>query len=305
LFLNRRGFAPYLVCDACGHLAECPSCSVGLTLHRSRGERLVCHYCGYDTHPPRRCDKCGSDRIEIEGAGTERIEQALDRAFPQARVARLDRDVASGAKSEKVLDRMRSGEVDILVGTQMVTKGHDLARVTLVGVLNADGALGMPDFRAAERTFQLLVQVAGRAGRGNAPGTVMIQTRNPDHPAVDLARQHDVATFLERELANRRELGYPPYARLALIRVDAVDLARAQAEATRLATLARAAARPTVRLLGPSPAPIARLRGRYRFHFMLRCTDRGALRDALLAVARATIDRRIRVAIDVDPVSML
>ncbi len=305
LFLNRRGFAPYLVCDACGHLAECPSCSVGLTLHRSRGERLVCHYCGYDTPVLGRCAQCASDRISLEGAGTERIEQALERAFPTARIARLDRDVAGGAKSERVLDRMRSGEVDILVGTQMVTKGHDLPQVTLVGVLNADGALGMPDFRASERTFQLLVQVAGRAGRGERPGRVLIQTRNPDHPAIQLARRHDVNSFFDRELADRRELGYPPFARLAMVRVDAVDEALARSTAAQLATLAGGAAGGAARVLGPSAAPIARLRNRYRFQFLLRGADRAALRRGLLAVARHGGDRRVRVAIDVDPVSML
>lgn len=305
LFLNRRGFAPYLICESCGHLAECPSCSVGLTLHRSRGERLVCHYCGYESRVLSRCEKCASDRIAIEGAGTERIEQSLQQAFPEARIARLDRDVAGGTKSERIIERMRTGEVDILIGTQMVTKGHDLPRVTLVGVLNADAALGMPDFRAAERTFQLLVQVAGRAGRGDRPGTVLIQTRNPEHPALQLARQHDVLGFLERELADRRELGYPPFARLALVRLDAVEESQARAEASRLAARARDAGGNSVRVLGPSPAPIARLRNRYRFQFVLRGTDRSAIRKSLLAVARSGSDRRVRVAIDVDPVSML
>jgi primosomal protein N' (replication factor Y) (superfamily II helicase) len=305
LFLNRRGFSPSLLCEACGKSWECPNCSVALTLHRTRGEKLVCHYCDYTSTPPKACDVCKSDRLTEEGAGTERIEHALTQAYPSARVARLDRDVAAGAKSARILDRMRRGEVDILVGTQMVTKGHDLPSVTLVGVLNADAALSMPDFRAAERTFHLVVQVAGRAGRGDAPGIVMIQTRQPDHPAVAFAARHDVRGFIENEMRDREELGYPPFARIALVRVDAADEARARDEARRLARVASGAAGSGVDVVGPAAAPIARLRNRWRFRFMVRSKDRQALRQTLLAVARAGHDRRTRVAIDVDPVSML
>jgi primosomal protein N' (replication factor Y) len=305
LFLNRRGFAPYLICNGCGKTVECPTCSVALTVHRVPGERVICHYCGYSDRVPQRCPACQGEELELEGAGTERIEAVLSRAFPGARIGRLDRDVAQGAKSERILAKVRSGAIDLLVGTQMVTKGHDLPRVTLVGVLDADAALSMPDFRAAERSFQLLVQVAGRAGRGDAPGKVMIQTRNPEHPAIRFAARHDVAGFLERELVDRAELGYPPCARLALVRVEAVEEARARAEAERLVRLARAAAGEGTRVLGPAPAPLARLRNRYRFHFLLRATERLALRSALLPVVRAQVDRRIHVAIDVDPVAML
>jgi len=305
LFLNRRGFSPSVLCESCGKSWECPNCSVALTLHRARGDRLICHYCDHSTALPRKCDACGSDQLTQEGAGTERIEQTLIQAFPAARVARLDRDVAAGAKSARVLERMRRGEIDLLVGTQMVTKGHDLPSVTLVGVLNADAALSMPDFRAAERTFHLLVQVAGRAGRGDAPGTVMIQTRQPDHPAVAFAARHDVAGFVEREMRDREELAYPPFSRIALVRVDASDEARARDEALRLSKIARAGAEPGVDVVGPAPAPIARLRNRFRFRFMVRARERGALRQTLLAVARAAHDRQTRVAIDVDPVNML
>jgi primosomal protein N' (replication factor Y) len=305
LFLNRRGFAPYVTCNGCGKLLECPTCSVGLTLHRRHGERMLCHYCGYAARLPDRCPACQSDQIELAGTGTERIEEALASAFPTARVARLDRDVASGSKSEAILERVRSGAVDILVGTQMVTKGHDLPRVTLVGVLDADAALSMPDFRAAERTFQLLVQVAGRSGRGDVPGKVMIQTRDPEHPAIRYAVRHDVAGFLERELADRAELGYPPCARLALVRVDAVDESRARAEAERLARLVRTAASAGTRVLGPAPAPLSRLRNRYRFHFAVRARERAAVRTALAPVVLAAVDRRIHVVVDMDPISML
>ena len=305
LFLNRRGFAPSIICDECGHVFECPSCSVGLTLHRAGGGELRCHYCGLTRAVPARCDHCGSRAIAQEGTGTERIEETLAEAFPRARVARLDRDVAAGAKSERVLSRMRRGEIDILVGTQMVTKGHDLPSVTLVGVLNADAALSMPDFRAAERTFQLLVQVAGRAGRGDVPGTVMVQTRLPEHPAVVMASTHDVAAFAEAELKERRELGYPPFSRLALVRVDATEERRGRAAAARLAQAARGAAPEGVRILGPCAAPLARLRNRYRFHFMLQAVRRPPLRAALSAVVRAQSDRRVRTTIDIDPLSML
>jgi primosomal protein N' (replication factor Y) (superfamily II helicase) len=304
LFLNRRGFAPSLICESCGHIAECPHCSVSLTLHRARREQLVCHYCDYTTRVPDRCAKCNAPALAEEGAGTERIESLLAERFPAARIARLDRDVAAGIKSEKVLSKMRDGELDILVGTQMVTKGHDLPNVTLVGVLNADAALSMPDFRAAERSFHLLVQVAGRAGRGDVKGRVLIQTRAPDHPAIAFAATHDVAGFVEQEMVLRQELNYPPFSRLALVRVDAVDERRAQAAAERLARLARQEGR-GAEILGPAPAPLVRLRNRYRYRFLVRSTDRAALRAALLAVARAPADRQARVAIDVDPVNML
>jgi primosomal protein N' (replication factor Y) len=305
LFLNRRGFSPSLVCEACGKIVECPSCSVALTLHRARTAELVCHYCDHTRGVPETCPSCGEPKLAEEGAGTERIESLVAAALPGARIGRLDRDVASGHKSARVLDRMRRRELDVLVGTQMVTKGHDLPTVTLVGVLNADAALSLPDFRAAERTFQLIVQVAGRAGRGDAPGRVLIQTRQPDHPAIRFAARHDVKAFLEHELVARHELHYPPYSRLALVRFDAVDEAVVQAEAERIAKVARRVEAEGVEVLGPAPAPLARLRGRYRYRFMLRATDRTRLRLVLLGVARAAVDRRVRLAIDVDPVSML
>lgn len=305
LFLNRRGFAPSLVCDGCGAILECPHCSVALTLHRSHGDRVRCHYCDYIAARPRACAACGSDSYVEEGAGTERIEAMLSERFPQARIGRLDRDVAAGAKSARVLESMRKGEIDVLVGTQMVTKGHDLPRVTLVAVLNADAALSLPDFRAAERSFQLFVQVAGRAGRGDTPGRVLVQTRQPEHPAIRCARRHDVGSFVELELIAREELGYPPYSRLALVRCDAVEIELADAAAKLAAELIARASPDTVRVLGPAPAPLARLRNRYRFHVLLRAPDRAALRPGLLAVARNVFDRRVRVAIDVDPVSML
>ena len=324
LFLNRRGFSPSVRCESCGEIAACPSCSVALTFHKkglfdlrenvpreSRGHGAVrCHYCDYQAELPKVCGKCGKPSLILEGLGTEKLEETLQKAFPTARIARLDRDVASGKNVEKIIARVRNREVDILVGTQMVTKGHDLPHVTLVGVINADAALSIPDFRASERAFHLLVQVAGRAGRGDKAGKVLIQTYDPDHPAIAYARQHDVLGFLERELVDRKELAYPPFSRAALVRVDALHEHEAREIAENLAAIARdAASKETckVHVLGPAPAPLARLRARYRFRVMVRSEDRQSLRRVLLAVerARGTFARSVRTGIDVDPVQLL
>lgn len=319
LFLNRRGHSPTIICMMCGTVHTCKACSVSLTFHRGRarlgdesleGGRVRCHYCSYEDRVPERCEKCGSRELLLEGLGTEKLEQTLAEAFPAARIARLDRDVAEGGKSEKLLARMRAGEIDILVGTQMVTKGHDYPNVTLVGVVNADAALSMPDFRSAERAFSLLVQVAGRAGRHERPGRVLIQTRNPDHPAIVLAARHDVEGFLRTELKDRSEVHYPPFAKLALLRIEAIDARVAQRVAANLARacMASAPARASkVDVLGPAPAPLARLRARYRFRVLLRAAERGPLRACLAAVEPLLkdVDRRARALIDVDPVSMM
>lgn len=310
LFLNRRGFAPSVLCDGCGVVLSCHACAVALTWHRARGGRLRCHYCDWEGPLPSSCPECRISSLSLEGLGTEKLEEAVAEAFPTARVARLDRDVASGAKAEAVLKRVRTGDVDVLVGTQMVTKGHDLPRVTLVGVINADAALSVPDYRAAERAFDLLVQVAGRAGRGELPGSVVIQTRDPSHPAVAFAARHDVTGFVEHELSMREELGYPPFARLALVRVDAIDEALAREQANRIAAAIRESAPVKlgeVEVRGPAASPIPRLRGRYRFGVLVRAAERRALRMALApAVAlRERIDRRAHVIIDIDPVQMM
>lgn len=306
LFLNRRGFAPSLICGDCGEITRCPHCSVALTVHRAKHTRLECHYCDHQRALPEKCPACEGGRFVDEGTGTERIQSLLEEQFPHARIARMDRDVASGLKSEAVVAKMRAREVDILVGTQMVTKGHDLPGVTLVGVLNADAALSLPDFRAAERTFHQLVQVAGRAGRAEKPGRVLIQTRNPHHPAIVSALRHDVRSFIEHELAVREEVGYPPFAHVALVRFDGLVEGEVAEEARRLAALVeKDASLSDVELLGPAPAPLARLRNRFRYRFMLRSTRRRPLRSALLAIARAPLNRRVRMGIDVDPQSML
>jgi primosomal protein N' (replication factor Y) len=309
LFLNRRGFAPSVVCGACGQMATCADCSVALTYHK-RSNSVRCHYCDHEAPLATRCSACGAEALLLEGLGTEKLEETLAAAFPQARVARLDRDVASGKRVEAILERMRNREIDVLVGTQMVTKGHDLPNVTLVGVINADAALGIPDFRAAERAFQLLVQVAGRAGRGDVPGRVLVQTWDPDHPSIALAARHDVDGFLDRELVARRELGYPPLSRAALVRVDAPDEKQAQEAAMSLAGAARACEpvrQGSVLVQGPAPAPIVRLRGRWRFRLMLRAARREPLRAVLGAIerARAGLAREVRSSIDVDPVQLL
>jgi primosomal protein N' (replication factor Y) len=310
LFLNRRGFSTLLLCHACGHVVRCPSCAVSMTYHRERS-RLVCHYCGRLQHLPERCPSCASTRLERIGIGTERVESIVRERFPDARVARLDRDTAGdrsapGSGLETILARMHAGEIDVLVGTQMVTKGHDFPGVTLVGVLKPDQTMNLPDFRAAERTFQLIEQVAGRAGRGDRPGRVIIQTYAPDHPAITAAATHDYEGFAHAELAAREETGYPPFSRMIALRIDARDGARARAAATTAADAARRAGAGTVTVRGPAEAPLAMLRGRVRWQVWLAARDRAAVAAAARAAASqvgATGD--LRFAVDVDPHSTL
>ncbi|MDH3199765.1 MAG: primosomal protein N' [Myxococcales bacterium] len=305
LFLNRRGFSPSVRCVSCGAVAECPACSVALTEHR-RQSALRCHYCDFQRAVAVPCVACGGLKYDRLGIGTEQLEQAIKESFSKAKVARLDRDTATGAGVEEVLDRLRDGEVDVMVGTQMVTKGHDIARVTLVGVVLADQSLGFPDFRASERTFQLLAQVAGRAGRADTPGKVILQTYQPDHPAVRLAAQHDYESFYAAEIQARREVGYPPFTRLVSARIHAGAEADARRAAQALATTARR--HDTVRdgiveVLGPAPAPLARLRGRYHYRLLLKSSDRKALRF-LAAQLAAQIDEGLapaRASLDIDP----
>jgi len=309
LFLNRRGFSTVLLCHACGHVVRCPSCAVSMTYHRGRS-RLVCHYCGRVQHVPERCPSCSSTRLERMGAGTERVEAIIRERYPDARVARLDRDTAgagpaAGGGLQAILARMHAGEIDVLVGTQMVTKGHDFPGVTLVGVLRPDQTMNLPDFRAAERTFQLIEQVAGRAGRGDRPGRVVIQTYDPEHPSIVAAATHDYDGFAREELAAREETGYPPYARMIALRIDCRDGAKARAAASLAAEAARRAG-PDVTVRGPAEAPLAMLRGRARWQVWLSSRDRAAVAAAARAAAaavRPTGD--LRLAVDVDPHSTL
>ncbi len=305
LFLNRRGFAPSATCEACGEAVPCPSCSVSLVHHRA-SVTLRCHYCDHTRDLPERCPSCGEGPLALLGYGTEQVEGAVKEAFPQARVGRLDRDVAIGRGAERVLGKLRDREIDVLVGTQMVAKGHDFPGVTLVGVLAADVGLRQPDFRAAERTFQLLCQVAGRAGRGDEPGRVIVQALAPSHHAIRLAAAHDFRGFYEVEAPRRDELGYPPSGRLAAVIVDGPDEARVRESARAIGEAARAHAE-GVTILGPAPAPLARLRGRYRFRLLLRARRLEKLRACLLAFEPrlADVPSGVRAAIDVDPVSML
>jgi primosomal protein N' (replication factor Y) len=308
LFLNRRGFSTVMLCRACGQVVRCGSCVVSMTYHRGQA-RLVCHYCGRTQPVPDACPSCRSPRVERLGTGTERVEAVMRERFPDARVARLDRDTAgtgSARELDAILRRMHAGEIDLLVGTQMVTKGHDFPGVTLVGVLQPDQGMNLPDFRAAERTFQLLEQVAGRAGRGDRPGRVIIQSYAPDHPAVAAVARHDYDGFARDELAERREADYPPFARMMAVRLDATDEGQVRAAAAAVAEAARAAAGTAVRVRGPAEAPLARLRGRTRWQVWLSSHDRVALAATARAAARAArAGGDLRLSVDVDPQSVL
>jgi primosomal protein N' (replication factor Y) len=305
LFLNRRGFQTLVLCRDCGREERCERCSVSLTLHARRG-LLLCHYCGARQRMDPACPSCGGERGGV-GVGTEQVEAAVRELLPGARLARMDSDTVSAAgAAAEVLARFARREIDVLVGTQMVTKGHDFPGVTLVGVVLADTALALPDFRAAERTFQLLTQVAGRAGRGHEPGRVLVQTFHPHSPAVALAVGHDYAGFAELELERRRSLGYPPFGRMLAVRVEGSEQgARTTAEALGAAALPAMGA--AVTLLGPAPAAIERIRGKTRWHLLFRSSDPAALRRVhrALAPVAARPPGGAQVRFDVDPHSML
>jgi primosomal protein N' (replication factor Y) len=309
LFLNRRGFATYLVCNDCGHVLRCPNCSITLTYHQRRG-RHFCHYCDFSIPAPSVCPECASPEITLLGRGTERVEEEVRGLFPEARVSRMDRDTTSGRGGHaRVLKGVEDGTIDILVGTQMIAKGHDFPGVTLVGVISADATLNLPDFRSGERTFQLVSQVMGRAGRGDAPGRVLIQTLNPDHYAISRAAAHDFAGFYAEELEFRRETGYPPFAHLAALTLsgngaEAVDQG-AETVAALLLSLKKEL-RSRVEVLGPVVAPLGKIRGRYRRQILLKSTGRTDL-HRLLAAFRGSValPAVVRMAIDIDPVEML
>jgi len=303
VLLNRRGYSPLVLCRTCGKTLECQNCAIALT-HHKREHKMVCHYCGYTAPVPKACVHCGSEYVYFLGTGSEKLEELLHGMFPQARIARLDRDTVRGHEDfERTLNALSEGELDLLVGTQMIAKGHDIHGVTLVGVVGADSALGLPDFRAAERTFQLLTQVAGRAGRGQSPGKVILQTYFQDHYAVQYAAHHDFAGFYEKELRFRSWMHYPPYSALAnvLIRSDKLDEALEWS-----GTLGRwfeQNRHEGVRVLGPAAAPIMRLKRDYRYHFVLKSPSRAKLNAtlrAMLAYAAQQKIPRTQVIVDVD-----
>ncbi len=306
LFLNRRGFAPVLWCRDCHATVQCERCASSMSFHR-RIERLVCHLCCEEKLVPVACPTCTSPGVRMVGGGSERVEATLAKLLPEARVRRMDSDTMHRREDyEETLAAFGRREIDVLVGTQMIAKGLDFPGVTLVGIVSADTALHLPDFRAAERTFQLVEQVSGRAGRGVEPGRIVVQTSSPEHPAIALAARHRYEEFARAELEFRRELGYPPFSRLLRTVVEGsvegavVDAAAAVARALREARLAG------VSILGPAPAPLALVRGRHRHHVLAKCRDEAGLAGVrALALDLARISATLRVSIDVDPVSLM
>jgi primosomal protein N' (replication factor Y) len=312
ILLNRRGYSFVAMCRACGTKIDCLNCAITLTHHKAVGEeeiaregqRLECHYCGYRRAVPDCCPKCGSEHLYYLGAGSQQGEERLQEIFPTARIGRMDRDTVRGRHDlERMLARLHAGEINLLVGTQMIAKGHDIHGVTLVGVVGCDHALSMPDFRAAERVFQLMTQVSGRAGRGELPGRVVVQTYYPDHYAILAATKHDYLSFVERELKYRRWMHYPPFGVLANVLVQSAKLEEATGWSAELGKWFQNAAPEGVRVLGPCTAPIARIKGIYRFHLILKAASRkalnAALRGMLAAADTGNIPRR-NVIVDVD-----
>jgi primosomal protein N' (replication factor Y) len=308
VLLNRRGYSTAVFCRQCGDTFECPNCSVSLTVHTARnGWRARCHYCNYSVTVPKICRKCAAPYLEHSGYGTERVEEHLRERFPEARIGRIDRDsVRRKGALTQLLSTFAARELDVLVGTQMIAKGHDFPHVTLVGVISADVGLGVADFRASERTFQLLTQVAGRAGRGERSGEAIVQTLYPEHYSIQLACRQDYVAFFEREIVYRRGMRYPPFLSL----INGVVRGRSFEEAMQYAQdivcrLEPSAAIGTFTILGPAPAPLGRLRGEHRVQFFLKGARRADMRNALVQVVAAMPEVRRRLTIDVDPLSVL
>ncbi len=318
LFLNRRGYASFTYCMDCGHVFRCRNCDVSLTYHQtaagnSRKESLVCHYCGYSVPALPVCPKCGGQAVQARGYGTERVASDLAGMFPELSIGRLDRDTASSrARLESLLKAFHSGEIQILVGTQMVSKGHDFPGLTLVGVLWADLSLNMPEFHAAERTFQLLMQVAGRAGRRDKPGRVIIQTYMPDHYVFSYITSQDFEGFYQKEFSLRNALSYPPYGRLINLKFSGKNKGKVIDAAASASSLARSLAKRmgggSVEILGPAPAPMVRLKNRYRYQVLLKSRDIKALRQVCAGLVYHDAEffpGSVRLEVDVDPLSLL
>ena len=320
ILINRRGYSFVVMCRSCGEKLECENCAISLTYHKGGeehslngearvGQRLECHYCGYRRTVPKACPKCQSEHLYYLGAGSQQGEERLQELFPGARIGRMDRDtVRSRGDMERLLGQLHSGEINLLVGTQMIAKGHDIHGVTLVGVVGADFALGLPDFRAAERVFQLLTQVSGRAGRGELPGKVLVQTYQPDHYVNQFAREHDYTGFAARELYFRRAMRYPPFSVLANVIIQSERLEEVLEWSTKLGRWLQARKLDGVRVLGPAAAPNSRLKRIYRYHLVLKADRRdvlgAALREMLAVVDREEIPRRA-VVVDVDPMHLM
>lgn len=318
ILLNRRGFSFVVMCRACGEKLQCENCAIALTYHKPAlgedaranvGHRLECHYCGYKRTVPKICPKCESEHLYYLGAGSQQGEERLQEIFPGARIGRMDRDTVRGRHDmERLLMRLHSGEINLLVGTQMIAKGHDIHGVTLVGVVGADYALGLPDFRAAERVFQLLTQVSGRAGRGELPGKVLVQTYHPDHYAIECAAKHDFPAFVTRELKYRRWMHYPPFDSLANLMIQSPRLEEAAGWAATLGKWFSSTQLDNVRVLGPAVAPISKIKRIYRFHLILKAEKKQALGKTLraaLAYAEVTGIPRRNLIVDVDAVSLM
>ncbi|MBM3986004.1 MAG: primosomal protein N', partial [Planctomycetes bacterium] len=305
LFLNRRGWSPVLLCGRCRQALKCPHCSVSMTVHR-RANRVICHYCGTERAPPAQCPPCGGPLHPL-GYGTEKVEEEVRQSFLHASVARMDSDTMSGRGShEQALADFAAGRTRVLIGTQMIAKGLDFPSVLLVGVICADSALFLPDYRAAERTFQLLAQVVGRTGRGPRGGRVVVQAFDPRHVAIRTGVAQDYEAFVAHELPLRLEAGYPPFARLVRVVVHAALEPAARTRATLLADLLRGKPLPGVEVLGPAPAPIVRIAGQFRWHLVVKCSDDAAVGAALERLGgQSAGGRSVRVLVDVDPVGML
>ncbi|MDB6154026.1 MAG: primosomal protein [Chthoniobacteraceae bacterium] len=306
LFLNRRGFSTSLICSACGYVCQCPNCSVSLTFHRAQA-RIVCHICNHTAVAPTKCPECRDPSIRYSGTGTEKVEDVVGKLFPKAIVKRMDADVMTRRESYKeTLGAFRTGKIDILVGTQMIAKGLHFPNVTLVGIINADLALHLPDFRAGERTFQLLTQVAGRAGRGDVEGEVFVQSFTPFHPAIQFARHHDFEGFWEEESIHRRQFEYPPFTHMVLVAIRGPHQARAEFSAQTLARRLKETLPPGTTLNDPAPAPLEKSHGNFRFHLMLRTRAILKLSRALSAVLeKLTFPEDVIVTVDVDAYQLL
>jgi len=310
LFLNRRGFNTFMFCQDCGHAFQCLNCSVSLNHHAAEG-KLRCHYCDLAVDIPQQCPACRGSRIHSYGVGTERLEAEVKKAFPQARVARMDSDTMSaGGAHGRILQALERLEIDILVGTQMITKGHDFPNVTLVGVVSADTAMNMPDFRAAEKTFQILTQVAGRGGRGDFPGKVIIQTFNPDHYAIQRVKTHDVEGLYQDEMNIRQPLFWPPFSRMINLQMSSLNRENGRAGAMSIAAFARSRCQGTsaaarIDVLGPAEAPIARIKGRHRWQLLLLGTESRELHTLVKDILAGAKPEGLEIKVDVDPMNFM